>query len=80
MRAYDLREGAKGLGLNLEGIALPTYLGLSSSGGAERDSAGPVSDGGQAGLQAWLKPDDSSGCDLFLIECPQQARDRTKKN
>lgn len=38
MRAYDLREGAKGLGLNLEGIALPTYLGLSSSGGAERDS------------------------------------------
>lgn len=36
MRACDLQEGARGLGLNLEGSTLPTYLVLSSSGGAEQ--------------------------------------------
>lgn len=66
MRACDLQEGARELGLNLEGITLPTYLVLSSSGGAERDNAGAASDSGRASSQARLKPDDSSGCDHLV--------------
>ena len=91
MRACDLQEGARGLGLNLEGSTLPTYLVLSSSGGAEQGTMQGqlLTVARQACRHGWNQMTAvgvTIWCNgrlhrntFFLIECPQQARDGTKK-